>query len=873
MVAIVEDKISSALRQISKAWLSKIELAKQAKTHFNNVAKQCTDFHQASAGFMWNSDYRSRFLKGRVNPTFTLTLQKAFEFVAIFGPTLYWRNPQRVITPRRPLELSPEFFEGLIPPVQPLGMAPGGPGMPPRMGGMPPGMGGMPPGMGGMPPGMGGDQQQIQPEIQQQMMQEQMQQQQQMQVQQLMEQLQKMQREGEGSALMRSRLMEKWLNYTPTEQPGGGLAQHAMRAINEALIKGRGILVPESYKMPESDLVLTGCTYRSVDDYFVDPDATGVEWEDCYWQCIRRTEPVFMAERRFSEMTGVNLSGRFQESASYERQSTFAERSASSEYDADRTQGKTHDTITYYEIYSRGGAGHRLSGVLSQYSDDFDKLGDHVYIVISPHVDFPLNCPPELLRGGVSTDKAKKAFSWPFPFWRDRRWPFCVLDFYRRVSEVSRPGIDAWPIAPLEPGLGELTALNIYVTHITNAVWNGSRRFYGVARSFYDEFKKMIDGGRDLDVFPVDEIHLDIQKQVMAMDQSSLQADVWRIVEALSEIFERRVGLSELHYGRNPGGKVSRSAADAQTKREGISIRPEHMALQVETWMTELARMEKMVARFAVEPQHVSEILGPVEGMLWQQLITMQPVEQTVREMEATVEAGSVRKPNKDREAANMQQVMQPALAVLQQYAQATSDTGPLNELFMQFGDSIDKDMRRLQIGPWQPPPPPPEIQQQQQMEMQMQMQQQQQQQQLEQMKMQAEVEQNQVKTQQLMAKAQADAAKAQIAEQQKMANQVEAEARLRSEQASARQRLRSSEESHDQKTRHAEEIHDQRFRHSESEHRQDIVHENDGHEQDLRHGESGHRQEMSQARAKNRMAILSASKNGKTNGEKKEKE
>jgi hypothetical protein len=56
-----------------------------------------------------------------------------------------------------------------------------------------------------------------------------------------------------GPSMTRSaRLLEMYLNYTPTEQPGGGLATHASDAITEALVKGRGCLWPRPYFMPGS---------------------------------------------------------------------------------------------------------------------------------------------------------------------------------------------------------------------------------------------------------------------------------------------------------------------------------------------------------------------------------------------------------------------------------------------------------------------------------------------------------------------------------------------------------------------------------------------------------------------------------------------
>ena len=176
---------------------------------------------------------------------------------------------------------------------------------------------------------------------------------------------------------VRAELMQEWLNYTPTEQPGGGLETHAMRAITESLVKGRGCLMPQAYTMPGSETKLTGCMYKSVDDLLLDPDATGLGPNECWWMAVKHTHPVWYVERKF------NLKGKLHSAATYERRSSFGERMSSDLGNNDRAQGKTHDTITYYEIWSKAGAGHRLAGLKSEYNDAFEKVGDYVRIVVA----------------------------------------------------------------------------------------------------------------------------------------------------------------------------------------------------------------------------------------------------------------------------------------------------------------------------------------------------------------------------------------------------------------------------------------------------------------------------------------------------------
>jgi len=112
-------------------------------------------------------------------------------------------------------------------------------------------------------------------------------------------------------------------------------------------------------------------------------------------------------------------------------------------------------------------------------------------------------------------------------------------------------------------------------------------------------------------------------------------------------------------------------------------------------------------------------LLGEYGASVWDQLIKSQPIEFILREAAVTIEAGTTRKPNKAREVANLEQIVPSLLPVLQGYAQATTNTEPLNELIDRMFNSLEMDGSGLKMGPLQPPPPPPEQQQQMQQEQQ----------------------------------------------------------------------------------------------------------------------------------------------------------
>ena len=310
------------------------------------------------------------------------------------------------------------------------------------------------------------------------------------------------------------------------------------------------------------------------------------------------------------------------------------------------------------------------------------------------------------------------------------------------------------------------------IAHIVNRTWSASRDFIGVLQSAHKDVEKWLKKGQDMTVFPVKEIYGDITKVVQWIQQPQMNGDMWKAVDTLIGLFEKRVGLTELLYGMS--AQQSRSSADVETKRAQMNIRPDHMAKQVEHWMEQCARQEKMVARWSLEAKDIESVLGKYEAQIWNQLIVNAPVEETVREVECTVAANSVRKPNKERDANNMAQVMQVIMPELSKHADTTSDTNPLNQMIKNWGKSIDQEVSQFEMGPRTPPPPGPEAaqaaqaqQQAQKQQFDLQMQLLQAKAQNEQMKTQSQMALEQAKLQGLQIKAQSDMAKAQTAQQE----------------------------------------------------------------------------------------------------------
>ena len=667
------------LRPLVQGWLGKINEAKKARENFDAVAELTTGFFQESVDFMRQAGAKKYFGKlpqGR----FAITLQKAFELVALFGPTLYWENPVRTIKPRKQLQFGVETFlpPGYEPPVPPP------PPEPPQPD----------------PNASEEEQMAVQQQYQQMLSQEQPQEPPpdpaMQQAQQMAEFAQRRQQERMAADSIRNQLYSLWLNYTPNEMPAGGLSQHAELAITQALVVGRGVLWPDFYKMPGSNRRLTGLFFDDQKNLWYDPDATSVD--DATWIVKQEVKATWKVEREFGLKAGSLKSYGNKESGT-----AYGESKGNTFGKDERKKGKTQDLMTIYKVWSKMGCGTRLSGVNSDVKEALeDAVGDYAYIVVSEGVPYPLNAPSEKVWSEKDKEGIERMFRWPIPFWQDDKWPFVSLEFYRK------PG-SPYPIAPLAPGLGELAYLTVLTSHLANRVWSSSRDFIAILQSAANHCRATLESGGDLAIIELPQVLGKISECVQFLQQPQLNPDAWRIREVITQEFEKRVGLNELLYGMNAGGTQSRTATDIEAKREMVSVRPDYMAKKVQTWMSEGADMEKAVTRWHIEAEDVKDLLGDVGSYLWTKHVTDEDPELVLREMRATIEAGSARKPNKARDAQNMNAILPVLTQMLDGHANVTSDTNPLNTLISLWGDAIDQDTSGLMMGPRSPAPPPPE--------------------------------------------------------------------------------------------------------------------------------------------------------------------
>lgn len=486
---------------------------------------------------------------------------------------------------------------------------------------------------------------------------------------------------------VRASFLEAYLNYTPVELD---LETNSRRAIDETIIKGMGVLWTELYQPPGANFKLVGSFYDTVDNLAIDPDLETIE--DAKWIARKCVHPVWQVEDEYGLPRG-SLRGNVE---SVNQQSVV---NVDPDGGYSRQQGITNDLMVYWKIWSKMGVGSLLSGAQQNLQQVMAKFGNYCYLVVAEHTPYPLNLPPALIASAdpAAAEQILSRLDWPTPFWADGEWPVTPIVFH----EVPR---SVWPMSHLKPALGELKFLNWAYSFLASKIRVTCRDFIAMKKSAGEELKDAILHGRDLTLLEIEAAHGTISEVVQFLNHPQINGDIWKVIESVTHNFEQRTGLTELMYGESPS--AMRSASEANIKNNAMQARPDDMAKKIEQAMSKVARKEALAVRWHLGPQDVQEIFGPVVAQFWGQIVNSADLYAVVRQLEYRIEAGSTRKPNKDRDAANAQQAMQVLLQPLFSYAQGTGNFGPVNSLIQFWAKTVDMDGSGLVLTP--PPPPMP---------------------------------------------------------------------------------------------------------------------------------------------------------------------
>jgi hypothetical protein len=641
---VTQQQVEEALRAVSTGWLKKLESAQKHKRPFAEDAKEAMLFFDGGANWFWREGAASAYSK-IAPPSFRMTVNRTFEAVKLIGSVIYARNPVRTVTPKK------------FPPVPPQAMGID-PSQPPQM-----------------DPATG--QPMMDPMVDQY--------------------LQASQQIGmvEEQRSTFSKIIETYLNYTPVQL---NLKEHTRRVVDEGIIKGMGVWWTELIEMGGDDgppVALIGSFADTVDNLLFDPDAD--EQEDILWCARRCVHPLSEVAEKYG-LSREDLKGHLE---SYESRSQEEDRG----YKFKKRNGKTNDLICYWKIWSKTGFGHSLKGSPKEFATTFDSLGKNCYIVVAEGVPYPLNVPKSVaMEEPDETGLPNSLFTrtrWPIPFYADHNgWPFVPFQCHRK------PGY-SWPISHMKPGLPELKFLNWALSFLATRVMVSSKTMVGVSKAAGDDIKDQIlkheESGFSL-IELSETLGRSVTDIISIFQLPQVTPELWQIVQAVSEMFDKRVGLTELTYGLTRA--QFRSAAEAQVKSEQISVRPDDMANVLEDAMSLLARREALAARWLLEEQDVIPVLGPLGAAVWKQMQDSTTLGQLALNYEYRIESGSARKPNKAGRIEALQIALQTLGPILQPIAMQ-GQVGPLNALLKDYCEAIDVDYTPYMI-PEPPPPPPP---------------------------------------------------------------------------------------------------------------------------------------------------------------------
>lgn len=643
------------LASICSLWLSKIDLAlKYKKKVFGNDAAEAMRFFNGPHDFQYEGEYvragRNRSDETADIPyfTFRMSANKVAELVALYGPLLYHRNPYRMVEPRKHW-LPPESFF-------------------------------IPPQLAQMAQEAQAQGQQLPPQIAQMLQMGQ----------QHFQQLNQAEQTWADQNQARTQLLQGYLNVTPRTLRH----KEEMRLyIDEALITGMGVMCTELYQPPGSKIKMAGSWYLPEKNFVCDPDMEQIKLAK--WIAVSETLPTWQIEQDYN-LPPKTLQGSME---SMDR---------SAEVDADKTgdlawsrkHGRSNDLARIWKVYSRMGIGGRLDGADPGLRNSLDRMGENCYLVLCRDVPYPLNMAPNLLREfgdaepEVLMQEISRRLDWPIPFWEDDEWPITELSF-RDV-----PG-QPYPMSIVKPALGYQKFLNWCYSFLAAKVKNTSRDFLAIPKSANEELKQAILNGGDLALLEIEAGNKEIKEMVQFLQHPPMNGDIIKVLEMIEAAFEKATGMSEAMYGVNR--TQPRSAQESAMRGDMLRLRPDDMAEKVESAATRIAKKEAIAAAWALKSQDVAPVLGQTAAMFWDQLIADHDFQSIVHEFDYKLEAGSSRKPNKEKAIADTTEGVQVLMPILENYAGKTGDVGPINAFMEDWCKARDFESAGYML---KPPPP-----------------------------------------------------------------------------------------------------------------------------------------------------------------------
>lgn len=331
------------------------------------------------------------------------------------------------------------------------------------------------------------------------------------------------------------------------------------------------------------------------------------------------------------------------------------------------------------------------------------------YLCVCPQCPYPLNLTPQdLLRQYATPEESNAAIKaktdWPTEYWRDNKWPIEMLAVY------PHSGTSPWPEPPLAPALGELTCLNILMSAYIEQAWNSRQTVIATQKGAIQNLQNLLAADTSTLHLEVDpnvnpgSMANTIKDLLQFMNRPEVNGDLIQSIEFVIGLIEKRTGLSPILYGQTQGAEP-RSATAYQGRADTVNIRPDYMRKKVAEWESAVADKAVYCAYTHVDSASIAPQLGPLGVVAWDMLITEASPEEILRSADVVVEASDIRRPNKSKDSADMKELQQYYLPILAGQLAQTGDVGPINGFIRAYGDAAEIDVTPMLLPEGQPNP------------------------------------------------------------------------------------------------------------------------------------------------------------------------
>jgi hypothetical protein len=237
--------------------------------------------------------------------------------------------------------------------------------------------------------------------------------------------------------------------------------------------------------------------------------------------------------------------------------------------------------------------------------------------------------------------------------------------------------------------------------------WDRRRDIIAVNGAYAEEVEAAIKGENNPAVIKINAAsQMSISDIVAFVQRPEVQGNLLEWIQYLDNQFQMATGLDDIHYGVSQ--KQARVSADVNAKQSAANVRPEKMATDVHQFVVNTSTKELWLAAQYIEGQQLRSLIGDWGAMAWDNLLGSMDIDTLFHEMEVWIEATDLRRPNRDKDMADLERIAPFYIPAVQTYAQLTGDEKPFNAFLQRFGTAMQmKNPEDLFFGPWQQAPDP----------------------------------------------------------------------------------------------------------------------------------------------------------------------